>query len=166
MYSVDRLIDKLTRAMLYVGGVLLLSIMTLTLVNVVMRGMGNGLRGGVEISGLLGAAALGLCLPWVQKQKAHAEGGLLYAKLPKVVKRVHDVLVPLMCFALTALMTRELYDLGLFIYEGMEVVDGWNIPVVYFVAIMVFGCAVQGLVVLLELVRVLVDLSKKAAQGV
>ncbi|MFI3271187.1 MAG: TRAP transporter small permease subunit [Pseudomonadota bacterium] len=158
MYSVDRLINTLTRIMLYAGGVLLLSIMALTLVNIVMRGMGNGLRGGVEVSGFLGAAALGLCLPWVQKQGGHAMGGLLYEKLPTMVQRVHDVLVPLLCLLLTAAFTLELYEVGLFIYEGMEVVDGWNIPIVYFVAALTAGCAAQALVITLEIAKIFLDI--------
>lgn len=153
MYSIDRLTTIATKVMLYAGGVLLLGIMVLTLVNIGMRGMGNGLRGGVEVSGFLGAAAMGLCLPWVQKQRGHAEGGLLYDKLPKAVKQVHDVLVPLLCLALTVAFTRELYDLGVFIHEGMEVVDGWGIPIVYFVGALIVGCAMQCLVVMLEVLK-------------
>lgn len=153
MYSLDRLTNSIAKILLYIGGALLLSIMGLTLVNIVMRSMGNGLRGGVEISGFLGAAALGLCLPWVQKQKEHAEGGLLYDKLPKLVQQIHDVLVPLLCLALTLAFTQELYDLGVFIHEGMEVVDGWNIPVVYFIGALIVGCAMQCLIVMLEVLK-------------
>lgn len=155
MYSLDRLTIILSRAMLYLGAILLLSIMALTLTNIGMRSVGNGLRGGIEISGFLGAAALGLCLPWVQKQKGHAEGGLLYEKLPKAVRHIHDILVPFLSLALTMAFSYELYDLGLFIYEGMEVVDGWNIPIVYFVGALVLGCAVQCCIVFLEIAKAL-----------
>ncbi len=143
-------IQKMTKFLFFFGALLFLSGLALTLSNIGMRAMDSSLRGAVELSGFLGAAALGLCLPHIQLQKAHANAGIFHKHLPPLIQKLLHVLVTLCCFGITLACTRELMDLTLFTYEGMEVIDGLSIPSAYFVAALSLGCAGQCLVLGLE----------------
>ncbi len=148
-------IQKITKALFFLGSLLFLSILLLTIANIVLRAMGSNLRGAVELSGFLGAAALGLCLPHVQMQKAHANAGVFYTRLGAIPKACLHVFVSFLCLGITVVCTRELLDVTLFTYEGMEVVDGFNIPAAYFLGALTLGCAGQCLVLALECLQIL-----------
>ncbi len=148
-------IQKITKALFLLGALLFLSVLLLTIANIVLRAMGSNLRGAVELSGFLGAAALGLCLPHIQKQKAHANAGIFYACLGTIPKACLHIFVSFLCFGITFVFTRELLDVTLFTYEGMEVVDGFDIPAAYFLGALTLGCAGQCLVLALECFHIL-----------
>ncbi len=149
----EQSIRKLTRILFFLGALCFLSILVLTMVQIGLRGVGESIRGSVELSGYLGAAAMGLCLPWVQYAKAHATAGICCARLSPAVQAFQEVLVAAICLILTSIFTFELYDLTLFVHEGMEVVDGWDIASALFVAALTVGCAGQALVLALQLVK-------------
>ncbi len=151
----DRVIQRLVHILFFLGAALFLSILVLTMTNIGLRAMGSSLRGAVELSGYLGAAALGLCLPMVQYKNTHASGGVAFARLSPWMQGLQRFAVCGLCLALSVAFTLELADLTLFVHEGMEVVDGWDIASAYFVAALTLGCAGQGLVLALEMLRFL-----------
>ncbi len=152
---ISQSIQKITTALFALGALLFLSVLVLTVTNIGMRAFDSSLRGAVELTGFLGAAALGLCLPHIQFQKAHANAGIFYTRLGATTQTVLRIFVSLLCFAITVACTRELMDLTLFTHEGMEVVDGFDIPSAYFMATLALGCAGQCLVLSLDILHII-----------
>ncbi len=148
---IQRTIHTMVRGLFFLGMVLFLGMFALILLNIALRLGGESVRGAVELSSYLGAAALALCLPQVQYARAHAEVGLRFATLAPVLQKGLPVLVALLCLAMNLALTLELYDLAVFIHEGREVVDGFNVPSALFVAMLTLGCAGQGIVLFLHL---------------
>ncbi len=148
-------IHTISRALFFLGALLFICILLLTIANISMRAFDSSVRGAVELSGYLGAAALGLCLPWIQLQKAHANAGIFCHHLPSVLQSMLHGFVTLLCFSITFACTRELADLALFMHEGMEVIDGFDIPSAFFVAALTLGCGGQCLVLCLDIVELL-----------
>ncbi len=152
-------IKRFAGALFCVGAVLFLSMLSLTVLNIALRAGGESLRGCVELSGYLGAAALGLCLPWVQLKQAHAEVGVRFEHLSSSMRAVQQCFVHILCLAITVACAVELYDLTLFVHEGMETVDGWNIASALFVAALTLGIAGQSVVLVLQCVHLVQKLS-------
>ncbi len=144
-------IQRLTKALFYIGALLFLSIILLTLANIIMRLFGSSIRGTIELCGYLSAASIGLCLPQVQIQKAHSNAGIFFEKLPKNIQSFQAILVGIISFFLVLAMFFELLDLTIFVHEGMEVVDGFDIPSALFIGILTISLAMQSLVLVCEL---------------
>ncbi len=141
-----RTMDRLSKMLFLLGGCALLLVLGLTLANIILRPFGHSIRGVVEISGYLAGAALGLCLPWVQRHSGHMTGGVWFQRMPLRAQKIHNVLVPFLCLLVMFVVTRELIDFGMFVHEGMETIDGWNISYTWFIGALALGCAVQSLV--------------------
>ena len=144
MRSAD-MTEKLARLLFMTGGSLVLVILALALGNMLLRALGEPLRGVVEISGYLGAAAMGLCLPYVQHRAGHIEGGLMHERLPRVCRRMQRPLTLAAATVFMGVLTWELADYGLFVHEGMERIDGWDFGYAGLVGAVALGCAVQAL---------------------
>ncbi len=157
----NSLIKKLTRILFFIGSSLLLAILVLTLANIFMRAFGENLRGVIELSSYLAACATGLCIPFVQAHNSHANAGILFEKLPKKVQEIQSIIVSIVCFSLSLGLSFELLDLTLFVHEGMELVDGFDIPSAIFIALLTFGLFIQSLIILLELLQLSNNFLKK-----
>ncbi len=144
-------IKRFCKLLFMLASILFLAILGLNLLNIGLRFFGESLRGTVEMTSYLGAATLGLCLPWVQFQKSHAYAGVFFTKLSPLLQNIINLSVIILGFALTSAFTIELYDLTIFVHEGMEVVDGWNIPSALFIFALCLGLGGQCLVIGLEL---------------
>ncbi len=157
---------RISKTLFFLGAFLFLSIIAITLINISMRFFDTSLRGAIELSGFLGAAAMGLCLPQVEIQKAHASAGIFFNKLPEKVQSIQIIITHILCFLITLAMTLELYDLTIFVHEGMETVDGWPIPSALFIGILSLGLAGQSIVIALELLGMLKKSYKKKASNI
>ncbi len=154
---------RLAKALFLIGAFLFIIVIAITLTNIFLRFFDSSLRGAIELSSYLSAAAMGLCLPQLQIQKAHANAGIFVEKLPKMLQEIQIFCVQVFCFAITLAISLELYDLTIFIHEGMEVVDGFNIPSALFTAILTLGLLGQCMIIGLELLAMLKILIKKIA---
>ncbi len=154
-------IQRITKGLFFLGAFLFLTLIALTITNITLRFFDTSLRGTVELCGFLGAASIGLCLPQLQMQKAHASAGIFFDFLPKTLQAVQIIIVHILCFAITLAMCLELYDLTIFVHEGMEEVDGWNIPSAIFIAVLTLGLLAQSLVIGYEVVDMLKNIFKK-----
>ncbi len=150
-----RLTDKIVKALFFFGCALFLLTFVLILLNIGTRSVGSNLRGIVELSGYLAAASLGLCLPLIQREQSHASAGLYFARLTPFMQDVLKLLTCALCLFLSVVFTMEVADLTLFVHEGMETIDGLDVPSAFFVFLFTLACAGQGLVLLFELAGLL-----------
>ena len=162
MTRLNRLLLSTARAMFAAGGVLLVLMLALTLTNIFTRGLlHHSLRGVVEISGFLCAAAIGLSLPLAQIRGCHVAAGLLEERLPAVWIRGQQMLTSAACVFFLGVTATEMVSLGLFVLEVDERVDGWNFSYYGLVFALAAGCVVQALVLLAEMARVLAGRGEK-----
>ena len=161
----NRLADRLARLLFGVGGLLLLVILGLTLGNIIVRALGMPMRGVVEISGFLGAAAIGLCLPRAQRTGSHIETGMFSDRLPRSLRRVQQITISVLCLAFMILATSEMLGLGFFVHEMEELIDGWNFSYDFLVFALAAGCAAQALVLADDMLQAFVAYSRRGRQS-
>ncbi len=167
MGKLDTILLNTARAMFAAGGLLLAAMLTLTLTNIVARGLfGYSLRGVVEISGYMCAAAIGLSLPLAQIKGCHIAAGLLEERLPTGWIRIQRTLTALACVFFLGVTALEMASLGLFVLEVDERIDGWNFSYYGLVFALAAGCAGQALVLVAELLRALPGRSGSEAETV
>ena len=166
MSRLNRLLLNTARAMFAAGGVLLVLMLALTLTNIGARGLfDHSLRGVVEISGFLCAAAIGLSLPLAQIKGCHVTAGLLEERLPAAWIRAQQALTAAACVFFLGVAATEMVSLGLFVLDVDERIDGWNFSYYGLVFALAAGCVVQALVLMAELGRVLAGGRSRAARA-
>lgn len=146
--------NHLSRALLALGGVMLVAMMLLACANMFMRGaMNDPIRGTYEIMGFLGALVCALALAPTQIKKGHIALTMFQGKLPRPVERAVDAFSHLACgifFALVAWRT-ALYALSLI--EFGELSEDLHIVFHPFVFAVAAGCAVLALTLFTDLLR-------------
>lgn len=149
----DRVTARFSAVLFVGGGAALVGVLGLTLAGIILRACDRPLRGVVEISGYLGAAAIGLCLPRTQRAAGHIEGGMFHERLPRQTRRWQRGGATLAGMAFMGLLAVEMTGLGLFVREGMERIDGWDFSYDAMVFALALGCAGQALEMFNELVQ-------------
>lgn len=153
LLALNRATEGLSRLLFALGGALIVAILALTLGNIVLRLCGMPMRGVIEISGYLGAAAIGLCLPRAQLAGSHIEAGMLDESLPPFARRVIRIAVLLISVAFMLLAADEMLSLGLFVHEMDELIDGWDFSYAPLVFALALGCFGQTLVLVNDLIQ-------------
>lgn len=124
--TVERVLRALSVGAAVVGGIVMAAMLCVVVANIVMRPLGGGVRGVVEISGYLCALAVGLCMPAAQLAGSHINAGLWEASLPAFVRRAQKAAGNFICLGLLALVSRELFSIAEYARDMGEYIDGFG----------------------------------------
>ena len=154
MNTLDRVTVFLNRILMIVGGVAVLSLMSLATINVVLRFFFNApYRGAYEIVGFLGAIVIAFALGYTQKRKDHIVVDILTEKFPKRVNRILDGINYFVTTIFFAIVSWQLFVWGMKISRSGEVSETIKIifhPFVYCVAA---GFVVFSLTLMLDVLK-------------
>jgi len=90
MEALEKLNTFLNKWLLVIGGIAVLSLMTLATGNVCLRVFGMPYRGAYELVSFLGAVVTAFALGYTQKKKSHIVVDILSETFPDGVKRALD----------------------------------------------------------------------------
>lgn len=160
----SELMERICRAAFGAGGACILAMLALTLVNIALRaGAGITLRYAAELSGCLCAAGVGLCLPLTQLRGGHVEAGLLEERLPRRWRGVQRFILALLCAVFLGAGAKEVFDLGFFVEEMGERIDGLDMGYGVFVLTLGAGCLLQAATLLARPLRTMAGLLRGAS---
>jgi TRAP-type transport system small permease protein len=151
---VETALERLLRALAYLGGAVLMMLMLLVVYQVVMRyGFGRPFRGGYEITELAMALIVAFGLPYTAITRGHVAVDLLGRWLDRPAMRWLVVLVHLLGAALLALVAYRsgLHALGSYRWGSMS--NMMRIPTHPFQFAVAVSMGLFALVLLLEAVR-------------
>ncbi len=130
------------------GGIAMLAMLGLIVVNIVLRQFDQSVRGTVEMSGYLCAMAVGLCMPAAQLAKSHIGGGVWNSALPAWLRFAFDALCNLACAVLLALAGWELLAIANDSVEMGEMIDGFDFSIFTMAAGFAVGILLHALLFL------------------
>jgi len=129
----------LNKILMIIGGVAVLSLMSLATGNVVLRFFFNTpYRGAYEVVGFLGAIVIAFALGYTQKRKDHIVVDILTERFPKQINRILDAANYFITMIFFAIVSWQIFVWGLKIAKSGEVSETIKIifhPFVYCVAI-------------------------------
>jgi TRAP-type C4-dicarboxylate transport system permease small subunit len=129
----------LNKILMIIGGVAVLSLMSLATGNVVLRFFFNTpYRGAYEVVGFLGAIVIAFALGYTQKRKDHIVVDILTERFPKQINRILDAANYFITMIFFAIVSWQLFVWGIKIAKSGEVSETIKIifhPFVYCVAI-------------------------------
>jgi TRAP-type C4-dicarboxylate transport system permease small subunit len=129
----------LNKILMIIGGVAVLSLMSLATGNVVLRFFFNTpYRGAYEVVGFLGAIVIAFALGYTQKRKDHIVVDILTERFPKRINRILDAVNYFITMVFFAIVSWQIFVWGIKIAKSGEVSETIKIifhPFVYCVAI-------------------------------
>jgi TRAP-type C4-dicarboxylate transport system permease small subunit len=146
-------VRKTTRVLHGIGGVSLVFLMVLTVVDVVLRTCGRPVPGTYELVGFAGALAIGAALPYTSWVRGHVHVDSLVGRLPLTGRRVLHVSTRLLAIGLFVLLGWNLIRFGLDLRASGEVSPTLELrfyPVAFglaaacFLQVLVLGCNIAA----------------------
>ena len=139
MDYLERINVFLNKILMIIGGVAVLSLMSLATGNVILRFFFNTpYRGAYEVVGFLGAIVIAFALGYTQKRKGHIVVDILTERFPKRINRILDAVNYFITMIFFAIVSWQIFVWGIKIAKSGEVSETIKIifhPFVYCVAI-------------------------------
>ena len=153
MRQLDRLERNLIRVAVFCGGVALVGMIGLTCANILVRTVGNPIRGTFELMGYGGAVVTALALAYTQKRRGHIAVDVLIHRFPPRLQKVLNSFNDTACAVFFAILTWQLIRKANGFVQSGEVSETLRVvfyPFAYTVAV---GCGLLALVFTLNLIR-------------
>lgn len=114
-------VRKTTRVVHWFGGISLVFLMLLTVVDVVLRTCRRPLPGTYEVVGFAGALAIGCALPYTSWVRGHVMVDSLVSRLPRVGRQALNLATRVLAIGLFILLGWNLVHFGLDLRASGEV---------------------------------------------
>jgi TRAP-type C4-dicarboxylate transport system permease small subunit len=152
---IDRALKAVSRGLSVIAGASLVLLMTLTIVDVVLRGFKSAVPGTYELVAFMGALVIGLAMPLTQRARGHIYVEVIVSKLPPRIRDGFHFVTRLMVIALFAVIGWNLVTYGINLMRVGEVSPTLRMPFWPFAFAVALGCLGQCLVSAGEIVRIL-----------
>ena len=162
MPNVIRAIQYFSRLICWISGCALVGMMLLTSGDVVGRYIGYPIKGTYDVAGLLGALVVALPLGYTQMLKRHVAMEFMETHGSRLIRTVTSVIVSLLGIGVYALIAWRCFLLGSKFWAVGRVSDTIEIPIYPFVYVVAFGCALNCLVLLIDLYKLLAEPTRNA----
>ena len=137
-----------------IGGVILVSLMLVTVLDVILRCIGRPMSGNYDLVALGGALVIGFSVPYTTMKKGHIIVDVLIQSLSERKRAVFNVCTRLICLGVCLMIGWHLIRLGLDYYhkhEGSQTLQLSFYPIAFGLAVAFF---VQCLANIAEIVQV------------
>ena len=150
-----RMIHSFSRWICWISMFALMGMMLLTSSDVVLRYCGYPIKGTFDMVGLLGTIVIALPIAYTQVLGRHVAMGFLESRGPRWVRTIIKSVTCWLGIAVYALIAWQCYLLGAKLLAIGRVSDTIEIPLFPFPYVIAFGCALNGIVLLIDFYKLL-----------
>lgn len=151
MKHLKQIISILNGIFLIVGGIAVLSLMTVATANVVLRIFHIPFRGAYELVSFIGAIVIAFALGFTQQHNSHIVVDILTEKFPKTLGRLLDVINHLVTTIFFAIVAWQIYRVGMQIWSSGELSETLKIIYHPFIFAVSLGFITLSLTALIQL---------------
>jgi len=147
-------VTQISRFLNIIAGLSLISLMLLTIIDVILRGFYRPIAGTYELVALLGALAIGLSLPQTALLRGHIYVDFLIAKFSRTVRNLFNIATRCLVILLFLLIGWNLFLFGWDLQKSGEVSLTLQIPfypVAYGIGL---SCFVQCLATVCDIIHI------------
>ncbi len=151
MKHLERFNVAMNGLLMIIGGLAVLSLMTVATANVVLRIVHAPYRGAYEVVSFLGAVVIAFALGYTEKHKGNIVVDILTEKFPKKVRGALEGFNYVISGIFFVLVSWQVYECGMKIMESGELSETLKIVYHPFVFAVSFGFAVLALTLFVDL---------------
>jgi TRAP-type C4-dicarboxylate transport system permease small subunit len=148
-------IRKMDVILYVVAGGVLLTMVLVTLFDVVLRNFGHPITGSMEIIQYGGAIVFGFSVPYATFLKAQVQVDLILEKLKPGPQKTVNILTRILGIALFLFISYNFFQYGVDVRHTGEVSSSFKIPYYPIVFALAFSFLFQSLTILYDLIEVL-----------
>jgi TRAP-type C4-dicarboxylate transport system permease small subunit len=161
MKHLEKIEIYLNKTLLILGGIAVISLMSIATVNVILRIFHIPFRGAYELVSFLGAIVIAFALGHTQKRKDNILVDILTEKFSNKVNRVLDGLNYFITMIFFAVVSWQVSVWGIKILESHEVSETLKIIYYPFIFSVSFGFAVLSFTLVVDFLKTLLNPKEK-----
>ncbi len=156
MKVLNKLCDRLTRVLLWMGSFFLVAMIVLTCMNILLRLVWIPVKGTFELMGFFGAIVTAFALSYTQKRRGHIAVDILINTFSEKTRRIVDIINHTICCLFFCIAAWQIAVKATTLLHTGEITETLRIiyyPFTYGVA---FGCVVLSLILFQDLVKTII----------
>lgn len=156
MVVLDKISIFLNQALLWVAGLFLLAMISITGANIVLRLFGLPIRGTFELMGYFGAVVTALALGYTQIKRGHIAVDIVVLRFSKNTQRILHTVNHLICMAFFSIVTWQVFKYATTLRETGEVTETLQIIYYPFTYAVSLGCLILAFTFLVDFLKSLI----------
>lgn len=148
-----RAIERLCHVMDWIGGVVLVFMMLLTVADVILRYIGRPILGTYELVSLAGAVVIGCAMPHTSWGNIHVTVDMMLVKMQKRRQQALQFITRVIGFLLFIIIGINLFDMGTTLIKTGESTLTLVLPLYPIAYLLALCCFAEALVLLSQIFR-------------
>jgi len=157
MVVLDKISNFLNQALLWVAGLFLLAMITITGVNIVIRLFWVPIRGTFELMGYFGAIVTALALGYTQIKRGHIAVDIVVLRFSENTQRILHAVNHLVCMAFFSIVTWQVFKYASTLRETGEVTETLQIIYYPFTYAVALGCLILAFTFLVDFLKSIIE---------
>ena len=153
MGVLDKISNFLNQALLWVAGLFLLAMISITGANIVLRQFGLPIRGTFELMGYFGAIVTALALGYTQIKRGHIAVDIVVLRFSEKTQRILHAVNHLVCMAFFTIVTWQVFKYASTLRETGEVTETLQIIYYPFTYAVALGCLILAFTFLVDFLK-------------
>lgn len=157
MVALEKISNVLNLVLLWIAGLCLIAMITMTCANILVRLFWTPIRGTFELMGYFGAIVTAFALGYAQLKRSHIAVDIVVLRFSKQTQRILHAVNHFICMVFFVIVTWQVAKYATTLYETGEVTETLQIiyyPFTYGVAL---GCLILALSFLVDFLKVTLD---------
>ena len=142
MVVLEKISNVLNQALLWIAGLFLLAMITISGANIVLRLFGLPIRGTFELMGYFGAVVTAMALGYTQIKRGHIAVDIVVLRFSEKTQRILLAVNHLVCMAFFIIVTLQVYKYATTLWETGEVTETLQIVYYPFTYAVALGCLI------------------------
>ena len=155
MKSFFRVVERFCQVMDWIGGVVLVFMMLLTVADVILRYLGRPILGTYELVSLSGAVVIGCAMPHTSWNKIHVTVDMVLVKMERARQEVFQVITRIISLLLFIIIGVNLVDMGTTLIKTGESTLTLVLPLYPIAYLLAICCFAESLVLLSQIFRLI-----------
>ncbi len=153
MTALDKISQFLNQALLWIAGLFLIAMITITGANIVIRLFWLPLRGTFELMGYFGAVVTAFALGYTQIKRGHIAVDIVVLRFSKKIQRILHAVNHLICMAFFSIVTWQVFKYATTLRETGEVTETLQIIYYPFTYAVALGCLILAFTFLVDFLK-------------
>ena len=153
MVLLDKISNFLNQALLWIAGLFLIAMITITGANIVIRLFWLPIRGTFELMGYFGAVVTAFALGYTQIKRGHIAVDIVVLRFSEKVQRILHAVNHLICMAFFSIVTWQVFKYATTLRETGEVTETLQIIYYPFTYAVALGCLILAFTFLVDFLK-------------
>ena len=156
MIVLDKISNFLNQVLLWIAGLFLIAMISITGANIVLRLFGLPIRGTFELMGYFGAVVTAFALGYTQIKRGHIAVDIVVLRFSGKVQRILHAVNHIICMGFFIIVTWQIFRYATTLWETGEVTETLQIIYFPFTYAVALGCLILAFTFLVDFLKSLI----------